>query len=62
MMRYIPEERLTIAEILNHPWYQQEACTREEAIAEMHNRRAILIAAKERERAAAIANIGRGQR
>ena len=45
MMRYKPAERLTIAEILAHPWYQQEASTGEEAIAEMNNRLAMRIAA-----------------
>jgi len=45
MMRYNPAERLTINEILAHPWYQQETCTGEEVIAEMNNRLAMRIAA-----------------
>ena len=57
MMRYIPEERLTIDEILAHSWYQQEACTREEAIAEMNNRKPKLKANKLLEKDAANAKI-----
>jgi len=41
-MRYNPAERLTIDEILAHPWYQQDACISEEAIAEMNNRKAMI--------------------
>jgi hypothetical protein len=41
MMQYNPEERLTIREIKEHPWYNQDACTSEEAKAELNKRKAI---------------------
>ena len=63
MMRYNPQERLTIAEILQHPWYQNDACSREEAVAELTRRREMIQAAKERERQqVAAAGAGRAQK
>ena len=62
MMRYNPAERLTIAEILAHPWYQQDACTKDEAKAELNKRKAMIQATKERERAAVAATAGRAQK